>query len=84
MMIDLADALGRRGFYCQIEGHHHPYSEQAKQRSMANLATTSIPGCRRGSTCIAIGPRRWSPGGRIGRGFEGYEPTFPISTLQGV
>ena len=42
MMNDLVEALAKQGFYCQIEGRHHPYSEQAKLRTLANLTATTI------------------------------------------
>ena len=41
-MTDLVETLAKQGFYCQIEGRLHPYSEQAKQRAAANLEATRI------------------------------------------
>ena len=42
MMVDLVEASAKRGFYCQVEGQLHPYSEQAKQRSRADLVATRM------------------------------------------
>ena len=42
MMVDPVEALANPGFYCQVEGQHHPYSDQAKQRSRADLAVTRM------------------------------------------
>ena len=39
---DLVEDLAKQGFYCQIEGRSHPYSEQAKQRAAVNLVATRI------------------------------------------
>ena len=41
-MLELVEALAKRGFYCQIEGHYHSYSEQAKQRATASLVATRL------------------------------------------
>ena len=41
-MIDLVEALAKQGFYRQIEERLHPYSEQAKLRTVANLAVTRL------------------------------------------
>ena len=41
-MSDQVEDLAKQGFYCQIEGHLHPYSEQAKQMAAANLAATRM------------------------------------------
>ena len=42
MMADLVEALANPGFYCQVEGQLHPYSEEAKQRSRADLVVTRM------------------------------------------
>ena len=42
MMTDLVEVIAKQGFYCQIEGRLHPYSEQAKQRAAENLAATRV------------------------------------------
>ena len=42
MTIDLVEALAKQGFYCQIEGRRHSYSEMAKRKSGANLAMTVL------------------------------------------
>ena len=34
--------LVSQGFYCSIEGRHHPYSEQATRRTVASLTTTCL------------------------------------------
>ena len=41
-MVDLVEALAKRGFFCQVEGQLHSYSEQAKQRSRADLVATKM------------------------------------------
>ena len=34
---DLVEALAKQGFYCQIDGRLHPYSEKAKKMTAVNL-----------------------------------------------
>ena len=41
-MVDLVEALANPGFYCQVEGRLHLYSEEVKQRSRADLAVTRM------------------------------------------
>ncbi|MYB76091.1 MAG: DUF2971 domain-containing protein [Chloroflexi bacterium] len=40
--LDQFEALIKRGFYCQIEGRLHPYSDKVKQRAAASLAATRV------------------------------------------
>ena len=42
MMNDLIETLAKPGFYCQIEGRRHPYSEQAKRKSLEYLAAAIL------------------------------------------
>ena len=36
------EAPPQEGFYCQVDGHYHAYSEQVKRRVEANLAVTRM------------------------------------------
>ena len=40
MMTDLVEAVAKQEFYCQIERRRHPYSQQARQIALANVAAT--------------------------------------------
>ena len=39
---DLVEALAKQGFYCQIDGCLHPYSERAKKMTAVNLVAASM------------------------------------------
>ena len=74
--ISVVNRLASRGFFCSIEGRHHPYGEKAIQKTVASLASA----CAQVSTLDGAGRQVGDIAAR--RHHRALAPKAPIRGLR--